>query len=105
MTIRFSRLIRTCCVTLGFLTVPFAGAATLPFNYSEDFGNFGAQTNLCPLTNPKGICAAVASINSFIYLENQFPDIYGNKLTPNVQGTKPSQTDSKDASDFGVNGW
>jgi hypothetical protein len=77
----------------------------LPFDYSNNFDNYGKQPNLCPPANPKGICAAVAAINSFIFLQNQYPSIYDNKLAPNAGGAKPNQTDVQDAEDFGVNGW
>src|SRR5437879_4677220 len=77
----------------------------MPFDYNEEFDNFGKTPNACPASNPKGICAAVAAINSFIFLENQYPGIYDNKLTPNIQGAKPNQTDPTDRDNFGVNGW
>jgi PEP-CTERM motif len=90
---------------IGTATQSARAANIMPFAYSEDFANFGITPNACPPSNPKGICAAVAAINSFIYLENQFPTIYDNKLTPNVQGMKPGQTDPTDRDNFGVNGW
>jgi hypothetical protein len=66
-----------------------------PFDWSENFANFGKTGNTrC------GVCAAAEAINSFIFLENQYPAIYGNKLTPNVKGTKPSQTDPIDRDTF-----
>lgn len=90
------------CLAGWCVALPHAQAADVdPFSYAETFANFGQQPNLCPASNPKGICAAVASINSFIFLEKQYPTIYGEKLTPNLTGN----TDSKDATDFGVNGW
>jgi hypothetical protein len=67
---------------------------------SEDFNNFGKQGN-CRISGG-GICAAAAAINSFIFLENQYPQIYGNKLTPNVVGAAPNQTDPTDRNAFGV---
>src|SRR5882724_6340564 len=67
---------------------------------TETFGNFGEQPNTCP-TIPHGVCAAAAAINSFIFLENQYPGKYGNMLTPGVQGQKPNQTDPNDLALFG----
>lgn len=91
---------------IAFLTV-LASAVSLaavvsPFNYSNDFSKYGVQPNLCPVTNPKGICAAVAAINSFAYLQNSRGDLYGTSLLPNL---KNDGTDPTDAMDFGVNGW
>jgi len=68
-----------------------------PIGGTEDFNNFGKQGNFCTTTNPGGVCFAASAINSFIYLENQFPGIYGNSLTPNIAGAKPNQTDMTDA--------
>ena len=86
-------------------TAQVGGAETLPFSYQENIDNFGKTPNACPPSNPKGICAAVAAINSFIFLENQYPAIYDNLITPNIQGAKPNQTDPTDRDNFGVNGW
>ena len=68
---------------------------------SETFDNFGKQLNVCP-TIPHGVCAAAAAINSFIFLENEYPSIYGNLLTPGIQGQKPNQTDPSDLALFGA---
>ena len=43
------------------------------------------------------MCFAASAINSFIYLENQYPGIYGTSLTPAIAGVKPNQTDMTDA--------
>ena len=97
-------LVVLCAVT--FVAQPVhADIAPTPFDFSEDFSNFGRQPNFCPATNPKGVCAAVAAINSFFFLENQYPAIYDNKLTPNGAGAKPNQTDMTDATEFGTDGW
>ncbi|MGA2723404.1 MAG: PEP-CTERM sorting domain-containing protein [Bryobacteraceae bacterium] len=92
-------------VGLWVIDAPIVRADMVPFDYSEDFNYFGEQVNLCPPTNPKGICAAVSAINSFIYLENQYPGVYGVKLTPNVVGPVGAETDAQDATAFGVTGW
>jgi hypothetical protein len=64
---------------------------------SENFANFGKQVNLtCPVS-PLGVCAAASAINSFIFLQNQYPAIYGTKLAPNVQA---DQTDPMDTLAF-----
>lgn len=76
--------------------------ADAAFEYTLPFNEYGQQPNLCPPSNPKGICAAVAAINSFAFLQNHYPSLYGNLLLPNLQG---NGTDPTDATDFGVNGW
>lgn len=55
------------------------------FGGTEDFNLFGKQLNFCPVVGPGGVCAAVAAINSFIFLENRYPSRYGNLLTPKVR--------------------
>jgi hypothetical protein len=81
--------------------VLWAGAGVLHagiLDPSEDFNNFGKQNqNFC---QPAGVCAAASAINSFIFLENQYPGTYGTRLTPNVQGAKPNQTDLVDTQTF-----
>jgi hypothetical protein len=99
------------CVMLAIAfsgTVPIVRATTLldfpigNFSYSEDFSNFGKQRNRsCPALGG-GICAATSEINSLIFLENQYPGVYGNKLTPGIQGAKPNQTDPSDTLLFGA---
>jgi len=76
-----------------------AHADTIALDPTEDFDNFGKQPNFC-LVGVGGVCFAASAINSFIFLENQYPAVYGNKLTPNVVGAKPNQTDPKDATNF-----
>jgi hypothetical protein len=66
---------------------------------AEDFGKFGRQPNVCP-TIHGGVCAAASAINSFIYLENQYPTRYGTKLTPNMTGAVGAQTDQTDTNSF-----
>jgi hypothetical protein len=76
-------------------------AGTVTGDPNENFDLFGKQMNFCPVISPGGVCAAVAAINSFIFLENRYPSVYGTSLTPNVQGTKPNQTDQRDSLIFG----
>jgi hypothetical protein len=73
----------------------------LPFNYSENFGLFGGQlNNVCPAM---GVCAAISAINSFVFLEKQYPKVYDNKLLPNYDATK--NNDPTDARNFATKGW
>ncbi len=66
--------------------------------HGENFTNFGQQPNFC--INNQGVCFAAEAINSFIYLENQYPNIYGTKLTPGVKSAKPPKTDRPDTTAF-----
>jgi PEP-CTERM motif len=81
--------------------IPASRAGTIALDPSEDFNNFGKQPNFC-LAGIGGVCFAASAINSFFFLENQYPAIYGNKLTPNGVGAKPNQTDPKDATSFAM---
>jgi PEP-CTERM motif-containing protein len=86
----------------------FASCANAPlraiaggFSYTEDFSKFGKTMNFsCGGQN--GVCGAVASMNSFTYLEGQYPGIYDNKLTPNKQA---DGTDTVDAQKWATDGW
>jgi hypothetical protein len=72
-----------------------------PAAQAENFDFFGKQPNTDP-TYPEGLCAAAAAINSFIFLENKYPNIYHNNLTPLVSGVAPNQTDQSDTLTFAV---
>lgn len=85
-------------VGAGLTFVPRASGDA--FDYSEDFGKFGKTPNFS--CGGQGACGAVASMNSFTFLENQYPSIYDNKLTPNKQ---MDGTDPMDAQKFGFDGW
>ena len=49
-------------VLAGMAPIARAEVLPVPFDYSNDFNDYGKQPNLCPPANPKGICAAVAAI-------------------------------------------
>jgi PEP-CTERM motif len=87
-------------VLLFAVAVPFVQADVLPFDYSENFNFFGDQVNnICG----RGVCGAIAAINSFVFLENQYPSIYDSKLLPNYDAT--NNNDPIDAANFAVDGW
>jgi hypothetical protein len=87
-------------LSLGFVATIAVGAIADPFDYSEDFGKFGQTQNFtCQM---HGACGAVASINSFTYLQKQFPQVYGTSLVPGLQ---MNGTDTADAQKFGFTGW
>jgi hypothetical protein len=79
-----------------------ANAAT--FDYFNDFDKYGVQENFtCPGPGSGGVCAAVAAINSFIFLQNEYPNIYDNKLVPNYDPM--TNTSMMDAEAFADTGW
>jgi hypothetical protein len=88
--------IYTSFISIGFATT--ARAATdisveLPYN---NFINMGATQ---PLANDMGKCVATATMNSFVYLYNSFPSVYG--VTKLITGSNPSNSlsDARDELD------
>lgn len=75
------------------------------FSYSENFGFFGGQNNFS--CGQQGACGAVGSINSFIFLDHQYPTVYVPNntylITPNYNAN--TNTDMVDAQNFGFNGF
>jgi hypothetical protein len=71
-------------------------AYATPFTFSLDFTKFGTQANFA--CGGSGACGAVATVNSFVFLENMYSHFYDNKLTP-------SMNLMDDAQDFGFDGW
>ena len=80
----------------------FAHAQAFNFFYNDAarFAKYGQQENNLPCV-PTGACGAVAAINSFYFLQIQYPGIYDNMLLPNRTGN----TDPIDATNFAVTGW
>lgn len=83
----------------------FAAAAQLAhsaaFTYSIDFNKLGQTPNFA--CGGKGACGAVSTVNSFAFLQKQYPGIYDNKLLPNNNAM--TNTDMVDAQKFGFDGW
>ncbi|KQV49306.1 hypothetical protein ASC95_17000 [Pelomonas sp. Root1217] len=59
----------------------------------EDVDKFGdlSQKNVAPC--PNMACGPVAAVNSFVFLQREYSLIYGSKLIPAVDGTKPTQAE------------
>jgi hypothetical protein len=99
---RFSIAVWVLALSFSAALAPLANAETVAFNYQENFNYFGDQANFS--CGGKGACGAVSSVNSFIFLENQYPTIYANDvLTPNYDPL--TNTDQKDAQNFGFSGF
>ena len=65
--------------------VPTSAVAE-PITYGLDFNEFGhVQNTVCP-DAPDGICAAVATMNSFAFLKKHYPEVYGTtKIDRGIQ--------------------
>src|SRR5215472_7392582 len=95
---------RICLLVAMLVAIAPTMAFAESFEYTEDFNLFGQQKNFtCPGPGAGGVCAAIASINSFAFLEAKYPSVYGTNLLPNYDPI--SKTDMKDAMDFAVSGW
>jgi hypothetical protein len=76
-------------------------AAADPINVSIDTSKLGVSMNFSCGT--QGACGAVSSVNSFTYLQRQYPGVYGTMLLPNYDPV--TNTADADAQDFGFDGW
>jgi len=65
------------------------------------FGRLDQQTTACPNTS----CGPSAAINSFVFLQNRYPDLYDHKLVPSTTAAPgggpgvPSLDDQKNAAE------
>jgi len=91
-------------VVLGLCGTAAQLAWADPFVYTEDFSKFGQQKNFtCPGPGAGGVCAAIAAINSFAFLENMYSGVYDSNLLPNYDPL--TKTDKTDATAFAVGSW
>ena len=68
------------------------GVSAKVITYKEDptlFGTLDQKGTNCPKVN----CGPSAAVNSFVYLQNAFPNIYKNPLVPTKNGKKPTQAE------------
>jgi len=65
------------------------------------FPNYGQVGNTTCSISPKGVCAAAEAINSFTFLKNTYPKVYGSTSID----TGPEKTSAAAANDFASNGW
>jgi hypothetical protein len=92
---RFLKYSGFCSALLAFSCGVTASLHADAFDYSNLFSNYGTVTNVGVCG---GICAAAEMINSFIYLDNQYPNIYHGMLIP---GNDPNRA----AQWFSTAGW
>lgn len=95
---------RTLAIATLFAAQALASAPAFAdlLTYLLPFAKFGTVENT-DCGAQKGICGAVASMNSYTYLLTQYPQFYGNTIKPIDQGSFANQTDAAKA--WAVNGW
>ena len=78
-------------------------ASAKQVKYMEDptlFGTLDQAITNCPNVN----CGPTAAVNSFVYLQNAFPNTYTKPLVSTVNGKKPSAAEQKAvANNLGTN--
>lgn len=103
---RFACLSAAFCLAafclVMFVTVPVSEAAATPIKYDVVldetlFGNLD-QGDLPGCNGPDSVpndlgryaCGPTAAVNSFVFLQNKFPNIYKKSLVPELDRTKPA---------------
>ena len=85
------------------LCAPLTPASAKVITYKEDptlFGTLDQTVTNCPKVN----CGPTAAVNSFVYLQNAFPDVYKNPLVPTKNGKNPTSAEQKAvANNLGTN--
>lgn len=77
-----STLVTLLLAGIGALFWSAASALPLTFNFQNPYASFIDPSEATPLQNNGPNCAATALMNSFVYLDNTFPGVYGGtKLT------------------------
>lgn len=82
------QLSRACIVIVAALSLIVANAAARAgpvLSGHEDhklFGNLDQADTNCPNNG----CGPTAAVNSFVFLQNMYPDIYGDSLVPITRG-------------------
>jgi hypothetical protein len=90
-----------CAVAASLLLTASFKLQAAPVSYQNTFANYGTVANSSCAAAPNGICAAVASINSFVFLKTTYPATYGG--TTIDKGNFASVAAA--AQGFAVNGW
>lgn len=75
---RWAGVLGVLCLAMAFATS--ADALTIQKPY-EQYGHLYNTADGTSTGTPVGWCASTAVMNSFIYLENQYPGIFGNLLS------------------------
>ena len=72
----------------------------------KDFDDYGHVANTGLPVSPGGVCASAATINSFVYLQNKYPDIYDHKLVKDYDNDNDVDNDDwVKARDLLAGGW
>ncbi|MBN2218309.1 MAG: hypothetical protein JW719_13115, partial [Pirellulales bacterium] len=96
------RMVGAVCLFSGLLTFAASPAKASLVYYSKDYSEMGHVWN-----TTDGICAAAANINSFVYLINHFPGVYGDTdLVADLNGNKVIEySEQVSARDLMAWGW
>ena len=94
----FSMNVLSFCLVTIFLAGPTVSADSYSaYETSSSFGNlaqpfpFGSESNPNPY-----VCAQTAVVNSFVYLQNQYPSTYDTNLVPSYDGEPFTSFNSMD---------
>lgn len=96
------RMVGAVCLISGLLTFVASPAGASLVYYSKDYSEMGHVWNTMD-----GICSAAANINSFVYLINHFPGVYGDTdLVADLNGNKVIEySEQVSARDLMAWGW
>lgn len=88
------RLATHVLLLAGALLLPagtaFAGQVLVGQDSADDYGMLNQRAITGGCDNPEAACGPTATVNSFLYLQNRYPDIYGTRLVPDA--AHPEQT-------------
>lgn len=98
MNIDVSQAVRNSCllgalVSLLLCTPALADPVPVVHFEHENVDSFGDLSQKTVLACPNTSCGPVAAVNSFVFLQREYPVIYGSKLVPAADGTKPTQAE------------
>lgn len=89
-----------CLMLFPVFAAPLDARATI---IELPFAEYGKVPNLCPPN--AGICGAAAAINSFVFLRNTYPEIYGSLIPDWDKDGDVDESDQIESRDVLANGW
>ena len=90
--VRFFAILPVVAAAVLFLLTPLYAALIAASEDATKFGNLDQANTNCPNMS----CGPTAAVNSFVFLQNNYPTIYTNPLVPTPNSpipAHPSQTD------------
>jgi outer membrane autotransporter protein len=79
-------------LSLLLLTVGISPAAAMLYEAGNDYNSYGHVIQTAVPDIGPSACCPTSAINSFTYLQNQFPSVYGNRLASNPPTIADVQT-------------